>query len=764
MLKIPGKHLPLWIVGIARVMAVLASSEPDLPTHKRRHTRAGMYGVGMRFFLLFLLAAGMTANPAAGPPEAPVTRCNSALLPADFTDRAYSHIMSVVARSPRPSSSEGERGTIAYIREQFQKMGLIPVVEDFEFGSYEIEEMQLRLGNFLCRPVSVAFNPYAGVFRFEGEASLADPTDLSSGSFPAIEDRYVISTAPADFFQLAFRRPKLLVFVNPSDFSMLKAAVDRRFELRINGRQTRHKSANVIGEVAGRPGERREIILSAHLDAYRDSPGAGDNGSGLGVLIELARHFKTLEGRLNAGIKFVAFGAEELGVLGSRAYVLKHADELRQCALHINIDNVGGPTGPFVQTLGGVNGIPTKTGENLFPLDIMDKAWEGFRGSWRLLDLRLFPAVQASNHPAWLKSLVEESAGALGIKLVHSGNSGSDELSFTQAGVVSTAVGFGGNTTHSPEDTIGQIRKESLRTAGELVACVVEMAAMGSTPRQARSAGAEEDTRTSRGERIERMVAAISAGADSAQRRSTILRRLDQLRVKYRSEKFCLESACGINVLVEPDRPGATTLMLGAHYDRTSQGKGAVDNAAGVAAVLELLAVFQSKPLGHLAPAAAFFDLEEVGLLGSKAYVSTRLQPRDLPAFYLNFDVFAYGDTLWVISDDGNSSSAAAVRTAAGRQKFAIAIEGQAPPGDNRTFRQVGVETLGLALVSKLELESIRRMVRGEEVTTEPSLMKILHTEDDVPQKVKGEEVGRALGVIEAAIRAMDAGNRNPLQ
>jgi aminopeptidase S len=714
-------------------------------------------GSSMRGALILLLAAaGVTAALAAGPPEATVTRCSSALLPPDFSDRAYSHIVSIVAASSRPASSEGERKVAAYVRDQFQRMGLRTVVEEFEFGSYEIENMQLRVGGSIFRPVSVAFNPYAGVFRFEGLASLVDPQEVSSGSLPDIEDHYVIASQPADFFQLMLKRPKLLVFVDPFDFGKLKASAERRFELKINGRPARYKSANVIGEVAGSSGVGREIILSAHLDAYKNSPGASDNGSGLGVLIELAGHFKTIEGRLNTRIKFVAFGAEEFAVLGSRAYVLRHAKELRECALNFNIDTIGGPTGPFVQTLGGVTGIPARAGENLFPPDIMSEAWEGVHSNWRLLDLRLLSAMQASNHPDWLKRMIEESASALGTNIVPSGNSGSDELSFTQAGVAATAVGYGGGPYHSPEDTVGQVRKENLAAAGTLAACVVETMGTGSTPRQPPSAGPEKDSHDSPGERIGRIVAAISAGADSAQRRSAILRRLDELNVKYRSEDFCSESGCGINVLVEPDRPRAKTLMLGAHYDRASKGKGAVDDAAGVAAVLELLAAFKNKPLGNLALAAAFFDLEEPGLIGSKAYVSGRPQRHTLPAFYLNFDVFAYGDTLWVMST-GNLAAAEAMRTAAAQQKFAVTMEDQAPPGDDQTFREVGVVTLGLGLVPQIELESIHRVVRGETMTTAPSLMKIVHTEEDTPEKVKGEEVARALRVVEAAIRVIDA-------
>ncbi len=692
------------------------------------------------------------------PTQARLRRFDATSFPADFADRAYGHVAYLAAGGARPVSSDGERRAFAFVRDQFQKMGLNIAIEEFDFESYEIDKMQLRLSGTNYLPSSVAFNPYAGVFNFEGQAILLDPQDLSSGrALPNTENNCVISTQQADFFRLMSMKPRLIVYVTPSEFNRLKIAGDRHFELKIDGHAARYRSANLIAEVAGSTVGSREIIVSAHLDAYRNSPGADDNATGIGVLIELARFFNTLKERLDARIKFVAFGAEELGVLGSRIFVTRHADELRNCILDFNIDSIGGPRGPFVQTLGGVAGLPARVGESMFPAALMNKAWEPLHSNWRLLEPRVLPAAQASNHPAWLKSLIEDSANTLGIKIIQSANAGSDDLSFTQAGVVATAVGFAGNVQHSPADVVGQVHKENLTTVGKLVACVVQTIASEAT---IRPSGIVEDARDLQssisGERIDRIVADISAGENSAQRRSSILQRLDELKAKYRLENFSSGSVSGINIIVEPDDPRAQTLMLGAHYDRVSKGKGSVDNASGVAAVLELLAAFKNKPLGNHALTAVFFDLEEVGMLGSKAYVSAREQRHALPKLYMNFDVFGYGDTLWLMYLGDRSLSANAVRAAASRQNFALTLETHSPPGDDQVFREAGVEALGFSLIRQTELETIQGALRGEEVTARSPLMKIVHSEKDTPDKVNGNEVARALRVVEAAIRALD--------
>ncbi len=128
-----------------------------------------------------------------------------------------------------------------------------------------------------------------------------------------------------------------------------------------------------------------------------------------------------------------------------------------------------------------------------------------------------------------------------------------------------------------------------------------------------------------------------------------------------------------------------------------------------------------------------------------------------MPAVYLNFDIFAYGDTLAAVSDTRSAALADAVRAAANSGKFPLITTDQSPPGDDRVFRQAGVPTLGLALFRQIEMESLQKVMRGEQVANPPSLTRIVHTEEDTPERVNAEEMARALTVVEAAIREIDA-------
>jgi hypothetical protein len=104
-------------------------------------------------------------------------------------------------------------------------------------------------------------------------------------------------------------------------------------------------SYNVIAEKRGESSD--VIVLGAHLDSKYPSPGANDNGSGVGVTLELARILANAT--VAPTVRFIGFGAEEIvgskstnHHFGSRAYVrsLSSAERTRIEAM-LSIDMVG---------------------------------------------------------------------------------------------------------------------------------------------------------------------------------------------------------------------------------------------------------------------------------------------------------------------------------------------------------------------------------------------------------------------------------------
>ncbi|MCU0723054.1 MAG: M20/M25/M40 family metallo-hydrolase, partial [Planctomycetes bacterium] len=93
--------------------------------------------------------------------------------------------------------------------------------------------------------------------------------------------------------------------------------------LRAFGATRPARSQNVFAEIPGRSGE--TLIVGGHLDSHDISPGAVDNAAGICVVLEAARALSAVGFRPAHTIRFVAFGAEEVGLLGSQA----HARRLR---------------------------------------------------------------------------------------------------------------------------------------------------------------------------------------------------------------------------------------------------------------------------------------------------------------------------------------------------------------------------------------------------------------------------------------------------
>jgi alkaline phosphatase isozyme conversion protein len=98
-------------------------------------------------------------------------------------------------------------------------------------------------------------------------------------------------------------------------------------------------SANIIAIKEGESA--RRLIVGAHYDSAPVGEGYSDNATGVGLLLETAARVKSQITPYT--IVFVAFGAEEKGLLGSR-YYLRAMDDLERRATMgmINLDAVAG--------------------------------------------------------------------------------------------------------------------------------------------------------------------------------------------------------------------------------------------------------------------------------------------------------------------------------------------------------------------------------------------------------------------------------------
>ncbi|MDX2237038.1 MAG: M28 family metallopeptidase [Hyphomonadaceae bacterium] len=147
------------------------------------------------------------------------------------------------------------------------------------------------------------------------------------------------------------------------NFADLKARAQRpgftptpmglRMSLSLQTELTEQASYNVVGVLPGRSRAGETILYTAHWDHLGRCPpangddicnGALDNATGTAGLIELARRFAG-EGRHERSIAFVAFTAEEQGLLGSEYYAENPVFPAARTVGAVNMDglNIYGP-------------------------------------------------------------------------------------------------------------------------------------------------------------------------------------------------------------------------------------------------------------------------------------------------------------------------------------------------------------------------------------------------------------------------------------
>ena len=96
---------------------------------------------------------------------------------------------------------------------------------------------------------------------------------------------------------------------------------------------------NVIGRLPGLRDEATTFIIGAHYDTVPGSPGADDNGSGVAGILEAARILS--QTCFERTLVFIGFDNEELGLLGSGAYVQTQRPSYEQIGGVLNFEMTG---------------------------------------------------------------------------------------------------------------------------------------------------------------------------------------------------------------------------------------------------------------------------------------------------------------------------------------------------------------------------------------------------------------------------------------
>jgi len=105
------------------------------------------------------------------------------------------------------------------------------------------------------------------------------------------------------------------------------------------------KASNICGIVKGTRNPDSVILMTAHYDHLggmgKDTffPGANDNGSGISLLLSLARYYA--KNPAPYSIAFICFAGEEAGIMGSGYFTANPLIALNRVRFMINVDMVG---------------------------------------------------------------------------------------------------------------------------------------------------------------------------------------------------------------------------------------------------------------------------------------------------------------------------------------------------------------------------------------------------------------------------------------
>ena len=108
--------------------------------------------------------------------------------------------------------------------------------------------------------------------------------------------------------------------------------------LKIDAQRVKSDATNVIARI--NPNASGKVVITAHIDAYEETPGALDNASGISVLLLLAEMLAKYQGEY--GIELTALNGEDhYSVGGQMQYLRRYRADFPDILLLVNIDGIG---------------------------------------------------------------------------------------------------------------------------------------------------------------------------------------------------------------------------------------------------------------------------------------------------------------------------------------------------------------------------------------------------------------------------------------
>ena len=262
-------------------------------------------------------------------------------------------------------------------------------------------------------------------------------------------------------------------------------------------------------------------------------------------------------------------------------------------------------------------------------------------------------------------------------------------------------------------------------------------------------------------------VARLAAARSNDERFAALTSLLRERNLPFSVERFTIEQERGKEPRTEGRNIVVTLgtgpeVVVGAHYDAVrlrdgSLSSGAVDNGASSVILVRLAEMMRAQPL-PMRTTFVWFDMEELGLVGSARYVQSHAA--DPIAAMVNLDINAYGDTMLFgpsAAKEGVALRRHVLETCAAETIDCVAFP-QMPPSDDRSFGSKGIATVSLALVPAVEAHQLWLLVNGNVAADLgkaliPPTLATIHTPEDTISKVTDDGMSRVLRFTAALLR-----------
>jgi len=206
---------------------------------------------------------------------------------------------------------------------------------------------------------------------------------------------------------------------------------------------------NVVAEIPGTDLANEVVMIGAHFDSVAAATGATDNAAGSAAMMEALRILKTVGARPRRTIRIGLWGAEEQGLLGSRAYVAQHFGDVASMKLKPDHDR-----------LSAYFNLDNGTGK--------------IRGIWMQSNLAVKRIFEQ-----WIEPLHDLGVEILGPRSVAS----TDHASFDAIGLpafqfVQERLEYNSRTHHSNMDVVDRVQREDMVQVATVAAIFAYNAAM----------------------------------------------------------------------------------------------------------------------------------------------------------------------------------------------------------------------------------------------------------------------------------------------